>query len=284
MATFASRPAENLDPWYTARETYDQSLEDAIDANETAVGTKADASALTTHTGNTSNPHSVTAAQAGAVPTSATDASGYGFVVDEDDMASDSALLLPTQQSVKAYVDANAAPAFGPALPMESGGKYDSFSHGPYAGSLSTSVGFNGTRLPPILVPNPVTVSALWMYVGTAVGGGLIRLGIYDYDGNLVIDAGTIATDTTGWKSASISQVLDPGWHFLAASASATINVRGCTSLLRGTGIETSGSATAQFGCPTLPGNYTVAGLPASLSFQRYGGNNWLPLVVMEVA
>ena len=33
------------------------------------------------------------------------DASGYSFVVDEDNMASDSAILLPTQQSVKAYVD-----------------------------------------------------------------------------------------------------------------------------------------------------------------------------------
>ena len=40
-----------------------------------------------------------------------TDASGYGFVVDEDDMSSDSATKLPTQQSVKAYVDAEVAAA-----------------------------------------------------------------------------------------------------------------------------------------------------------------------------
>jgi hypothetical protein len=33
------------------------------------------------------------------------DVSTYGWVVDEDDMASDSALKVPTQQSVKAYVD-----------------------------------------------------------------------------------------------------------------------------------------------------------------------------------
>ena len=38
-----------------------------------------------------------------------TDSSGYGFVVDEDDMSSDSATKLPTQQSVKAYVDAEVA-------------------------------------------------------------------------------------------------------------------------------------------------------------------------------
>lgn len=40
------------------------------------------------------------------VTVEATDASGYGFVVDEDNMVSDSATKVPTQQSVKAYVDA----------------------------------------------------------------------------------------------------------------------------------------------------------------------------------
>ena len=34
-----------------------------------------------------------------------TDVSGNGWVVDEDDMASDSAIKVPTQQSVKAYAD-----------------------------------------------------------------------------------------------------------------------------------------------------------------------------------
>jgi hypothetical protein len=36
-----------------------------------------------------------------------TSTSGFGFVVDEDDMASNSATKVPTQQSVKAYVDAS---------------------------------------------------------------------------------------------------------------------------------------------------------------------------------
>jgi len=44
---------------------------------------------------------------AGTIVTSAqSDASGYSFFVDEDNMASDSATKLPSQQSVKAYVDA----------------------------------------------------------------------------------------------------------------------------------------------------------------------------------
>jgi len=48
-----------------------------------------------------------TLAEAGIVAVADTDASSFGFVIDEDDMASDSATKVPTQQSVKAYVDAN---------------------------------------------------------------------------------------------------------------------------------------------------------------------------------
>jgi len=46
---------------------------------------------------------------AGAVMLSDTTTSGMGFVVDEDDMTSNSATKLPTQQSVRAYVDAQVA-------------------------------------------------------------------------------------------------------------------------------------------------------------------------------
>lgn len=40
--------------------------------------------------------------------TAVTTTAGFGFVVDEDDMTSNSATKVPTQQSVKAYVDASA--------------------------------------------------------------------------------------------------------------------------------------------------------------------------------
>ena len=48
-----------------------------------------------------------TLAEAGIVAVADTDASTFGFVIDEDDMSSNSATKVPTQQSVKAYVDAN---------------------------------------------------------------------------------------------------------------------------------------------------------------------------------
>lgn len=47
-------------------------------------------------------------ASAGATMDGDTDVSGNSWVLDEDDMSSDSATKVPTQQSVKAYVDANA--------------------------------------------------------------------------------------------------------------------------------------------------------------------------------
>ena len=46
---------------------------------------------------------------AGAVMNSDTTTAAMSFVVDEDNMASDSATKVPTQQSVKAYVDANSS-------------------------------------------------------------------------------------------------------------------------------------------------------------------------------
>jgi len=48
-------------------------------------------------------------AAAGAVMRSDTTTTGFGFVVDEDNMASDTDTKVPTQQSVKAYVDAGLA-------------------------------------------------------------------------------------------------------------------------------------------------------------------------------
>jgi len=46
-----------------------------------------------------------------AVKVADTSTAGYGFVVDEDTMTSNSATKVPTQQSVKAYVDATTATA-----------------------------------------------------------------------------------------------------------------------------------------------------------------------------
>lgn len=105
-------------------------------AIQTQIDAKASTTDLNNHVSNTSNPHSVTAAQVGlgnvdntsdatknsAVATLAnktltspvinTSVSGTA-ILDEDDMVSNSATQLATQQSIKAYVDAQVAAAVG---------------------------------------------------------------------------------------------------------------------------------------------------------------------------
>lgn len=81
-----------------------------------------DASSLRTHI-NVEDGADVTDAanvdSAGAVMNTDTSTASMDFVVDEDDMSSDSATKLPTQQSVKAYVDAQ-RPDFGVELTLGS--------------------------------------------------------------------------------------------------------------------------------------------------------------------
>ena len=60
--------------------------------------------------GNADVTDATNVAAAGAVMESDTTTASMSFVIDEDDMASDSSTRIPTQQSVKAYVD-NSAPA-----------------------------------------------------------------------------------------------------------------------------------------------------------------------------
>ena len=84
--------------------------QDAIDALETVAASKADASALTSHTGNKSNPHGVTAAQVGAVPTSRTvngKALSANITLSASDVGADASGAANTAlTNAKAYTDA----------------------------------------------------------------------------------------------------------------------------------------------------------------------------------
>lgn len=96
----------------------------------TASYTTAEASKLAGIEANADVTDAANVEAAGAVMESDTSTSAMSFVVDEDDMASDSATKVPTQQSVKAYVDNEIANVGG------GGGSMDDFT---LAGDSGTS-------------------------------------------------------------------------------------------------------------------------------------------------
>lgn len=73
----------------------------------------------------------------------------------------------------------------------------------------------------PILVPDSDTFTAIAVSVSSAGNASsVLRLGIYEDDGgvpgDLVVDGGTVAADSTGDKTTSISEALSPGLYWLA--------------------------------------------------------------------
>ena len=78
-------------------------------------------------------------------------------------------------------------------------------------------------RCRPIFIPETQTYTGISTYVDAAgTTGAVVRLGIYDTDSsgkpvNLVLDAGTISSTTTGVKTITISQSLTAGKYFLTA-------------------------------------------------------------------
>ncbi len=83
----------------------------------------------------------------------------------------------------------------------------------------------------PIFVARRTTYDRIGIEVDTSPGASLIRLGIYDslddLPNNLVVDAGTIDSSTTGSKEIVISETLDRGFYFTAAIANAVVGVLG---------------------------------------------------------
>ena len=84
----------------------------------------------------------------------------------------------------------------------------------------------------PVWVPIAMTADRLAINVTSGIASGTTRLGIYSSDANgvpnaLVVDAGTVATTSSGVKEATISQALTPGLYWLAAvnqTAAATVS------------------------------------------------------------
>jgi hypothetical protein len=102
-----------------------------------------------------------------------------------------------------------------------------------YLGSLLIPSNFSNTAavanklyLTPFAVEEYETLDRLAIRVSSGSAGSC-RLGIYAVDfntwaGSLVLDAGTVATTTTGAKTLAVATQIPPGWYALASVFDAT--------------------------------------------------------------
>lgn len=179
-------------------------------------------------------------AAAGAVMESDTSTAAMAFVVDEDNMASNSATKVPTQQSVKAYVDANSGGGGG-GLPLVSPTTASNTkTYVPLPGypvlARDVPVGIiAGTwRYLPMRLDAAWTIEEVAIHVATASGTAGAKCYAWCYEdpgaevqpGDLVLDAtggvGGFAVDATGAKAATgLATTLQPG-HYVWVVGSPT--------------------------------------------------------------
>ena len=141
----------------------------------------------------------------------------------------------------------------------------------------------------PLLVPKRIEIDRIGLRVTTTGTATLSRLGLYADNGNvypssLVLDAGTVPVDTTGFKTTDIAQVLNPGLYWLATvhNGGLTLNVGTPANQINVLGHDPTTNAQgfaridAPFPFAPLPdpfpanGNYLVGGF--RLVFVRVSG------------
>ena len=117
----------------------------------------------------------------------------------------------------------------------------------------------------PFILAAGATLDSIGVNVTSGAAGSTVRLGIYDddtgYPGDLVLDAGTVDTATTGVKEASISQVLEVGRYWLAAVAQGGTPSIVCQTVNTGAG----GMVGASSATSVIQSCFRVAGVTGAL-------------------
>lgn len=124
---------------------------------------------------------------------------------------------------------------------------------GVFVGAIATTtVTLDTIRYTPIFIPTAITLDQLAIEVSTpsGTGGSTARMGIYNADTDwqptsLVVDAGTVATDSGGVKTATINQALPPGRYLLAINASVSVACRAFRAGILGNTLADSLGASA---------------------------------------
>lgn len=188
---------------------------------------------------------------------------GADTILFWDDSASEwKNLTLGSGLSISGTTISATAAATGlgtPVVPWKTGRYYDTSQlwAGTFGNVAAVANRFYAT---PVFVPNDVTVDRIGVYV-TATAAGNARLGIYamgtdGWPGALILDAGTVATNTGGAKEITISQALSGGtWYYLAMVANAGASYYGWSTT---TTVQPYGQPTLSNTAATQPMFYTT--------------------------
>lgn len=111
-----------------------------------------------------------------------------------------------------------------------------------FAGNSFQAIAANRVYFFPIYIGDTRTLIRIGLRVSTAGNPGeVVRMGIYQANllsgsqnqlqpGDLILDAGTVAADSTGTKEIVISEELTPGFYFLAFSSDGAPSLNGINS------------------------------------------------------
>ncbi len=136
------------------------------------------------------------------------------------------------------------------------------------------------------------TIDRLGIQVSTAAAGGsLARIGMYDctdedgdpYPGNLLVDSGSLAIDSTGQKIVTVSQQVQAGrtyWFVYAANIGATIRGLAVTQIDPWLGFDSTWVTAASY----IGATFTYAALPSVYPANAPIGTSALPAIFYRLA
>jgi hypothetical protein len=189
-------------------------------------------------------------AAAGAVMETDTSTVNMSFVVDEDDMTSNSATKVPTQQSVKAYVDANAGGGSGDITSVVAG---SGLTGGATTGDATLNVGA-GTY---------ITVAADTVAVDATDANTASKVVARDASGNF--SAGTITADLTGDVTGTVSSLTNhdtdnlsegsTNLYYTDTRANAAIDARVDEAFVNALNVEAASADTLTFAVKNSTGS-----------------------------
>lgn len=157
-------------------------------------------------------------------------------------------------------------------------------------GSVSTMTPANNTKYAfPFTVYASTAFSAIGINVSTLQAGSTVRLGVYADDGtgkpgNLVFDAGTVDSSSTGMKEIAITQTLPAGTYWLCARTSTSGVATSSTGAMPVVIGATSQAGAMTNSCCGFSDAGAGSGALESTWGSTYGHQTNVPRVVLKTA